>query len=220
MKTKIFKDLGKQRLETLTDGVFAIIMTILVLEVKVPQMSGDITNEVLAEVLLGEWPLIVSFFASFAILGTYWMAHNFIFQNYVRKMDRVLGYLNMLFLIMASMIPFSAHFVGVFYEFSTAITLYAVNIILIGLALFVMRRYILLRDDLRSPGIDKRDIDHGTIRIFLPPVFALISIAVSQFNTSVSLLLFTVPVLFNMVPGGLLFIEEYLFAHIKSKLPR
>lgn len=206
------KHLRKNRLGALTDGIFAIIMTILVLEIKVPNLPDGVNDRSLRAALQETWPLLVAFFASFAILATYWMAHNFIFQNYLRGMDRVLGYLNMVFLMFASLIPFSAHLLGEYYTYPTAIIFYSLNIICIGLALFVFRGYILNRPRLQSRRIDKRDVLHGTIRIFLPPAFALLSIGFSFFAPRVSLTLFAVPVFFNIIPGGLNYLERIIFA--------
>ena len=209
--TRPLKHLQKQRLEQLTDGIFAIIMTILVLEVKVPTLVGEFSDAELRVALQAAAPLLTSFFASFAILATYWMAHNFIFQNYLARTDRVLSYLNMVFLMFASLVPFSAHFLGEYYTYPTAIIFYSLNIIAIGLSLFVFRGYILTTPRLQSRHIDKRDIIHGTIRIFLPPVFAILSIAVSFFVPRVSLILFAFPVVFNMLPGGLNYLEQLVF---------
>ncbi len=203
--------LSKNRLETLTDGVFAIIMTLLVIEVQVPRLIGEFANNDLWIALDGIWPLISSFFISFAVLATYWMAHQFIFDNYVKQMDRVLAYLNMLFLSFASLVPFSANLLGLYFEYNVATIVYSINIILIGLSLYVMRAYILSQKDLQTKYILKQDVIHGTIRIFLPPVFSVVSIFVSFYNINLSLLFFAFPIIFNMIPGGLNWIEDRLF---------
>ena len=208
----MIKNLHPNRLEALTDGIFSIIMTILVLEVKVPE--GNYDNGELIHLLVEEWPIILGFFASFAILGTYWMAHNFIFQNYVRHIDRVLGYINMFFLMFASFIPFSAHFLGTYYQEPVAIILYAVNVIAIGGSLYFLRNYILKNPYLRKDEISRKDIIHGTVRIAMPPAFALLSIIISFWNYKLSLILFIVPVIFNIVPGGINYLE-YKFLHRK-----
>lgn len=203
--------LNKNRLETLTDGVFAIIMTLLVIEVRVPRLIGDFTNQDLWTALDSIWPLISSFFISFAVLATYWMAHQFIFDKYVKRIDRVLAYLNMLFLSFASLVPFSANFLGLYFEYNVATIVYSINIIFIGLSLFVMRAYILSHKDLQTDNIPQHDVIHGTIRIFLPPVFSFVSIWISFYSINLSLLLFAFPIIFNMIPGGLNWIEHSLF---------
>jgi uncharacterized membrane protein len=207
--------LQKHRLEALTDGVFAIIMTILVLEVKVPEILLHPSNTEAVQAIYDAIPLILSFFTSFSILGTYWMGHNFIFQNYVKHMNRELGYLNMFFLMMCSLIPFSAHFLGNFYQYSASIVVYAINVILIGFSLLILRNYILSKRNICYDNISKKDVIHGTIRIFMPPIFAVFSILISGISTQFSLLLFAVPVIFNIVPGGLNFIENK-FVHKKQ----
>ncbi|NJS41869.1 DUF1211 domain-containing protein [Candidatus Gracilibacteria bacterium] len=67
------------RINSLTDGVFAIIMTLLVLDVKVPEFTFTPTSNQLSRAVWQLLPDMASFFISFVLLATYWMAHNYIF---------------------------------------------------------------------------------------------------------------------------------------------
>ncbi len=209
--------MNKNRLSTLTDSVFAIIMTLLVLEIKVPEFAYSPNNNELASAIIQLLPDILSFFISFVLLGTYWMAHHFIFNNYVKKVDRVLSYMNMVFLLMASFIPFSSSLLGKYNDSDFAITFYGFNIIMIGLSLYFLRDYLLSKKNLRCDDIDHRDVIHGTIRIFLPPTFALMAIFIANFSLSISYILFIIPFVFNIIPGGLKYIESVLFNNVSTK---
>jgi uncharacterized membrane protein len=69
-------EVGAGRLEALTDGIFAIAMTILVLNVKLPDLAGSVSAGELFSSLAQLWPTLASFIVSFIILGMFWVAHH------------------------------------------------------------------------------------------------------------------------------------------------
>lgn len=98
------------RLETLADGVFAIVMTLLVFELRIPELPGAAAADLWAAVvLLG--PSLLSFIVSFLVLGVYWVGHHSQFQH-IRRADQTLLWLNILFLMCVSLVPFSAGMLG------------------------------------------------------------------------------------------------------------
>lgn len=93
-----------QRIEAFSDGVFAIAITLLVLEFKVPHESaGDAAA--LARALWKLWPSYFAYFLSFLIIGIYWVNHHYIFRIYKRS-DHIFALLNVLFLMCISFLPF------------------------------------------------------------------------------------------------------------------
>jgi uncharacterized membrane protein len=96
--------ISKSRLEALTDGMFAIVMTLLVLEITVPQISShepDVVRSELSKRLLDLWPKIFSYVISFIILAIYWRAHHRQF-HYITHSDGVLVWTNIMFLMAVS----------------------------------------------------------------------------------------------------------------------
>src|SRR5262245_23684787 len=93
-----------QRLITLSDGVFAIVLTLMVLEIHVPEFT-EATR--LRSALEDIRPSFIAFVISFAIVGISWMAHRDLFSM-LRLTDRNLVWLNMLYLLPLSLIPFGA----------------------------------------------------------------------------------------------------------------
>ncbi len=81
-----------------SDAVFAIAITLLALELEVPQMSENLAASELPSALLELWPKVFSFVLSFWIIGFYWLAHHRIF-HYIRLYDRRLLLINLLFLM-------------------------------------------------------------------------------------------------------------------------
>ena len=104
---------GKGRLETLTDGVFAIIMTILVFNISVPELilftEGDFASERLSAKFADLWPDFLAYIISFSTLGAFWVAHHRIFR-WILYVDRPLIWINISFLMIIGLIPFLDHF--------------------------------------------------------------------------------------------------------------
>lgn len=96
------------RLKTLADGVFAIAMTVLVLQLSVPAATeGTRLGKLLSEL----WPELLMYALSFLVLGVYWLIHHIIFNEIVRS-DSTLVWLNIVFLMLAALIPFSTALIG------------------------------------------------------------------------------------------------------------
>ena len=98
------------RLEAFSDGVFAIAITLLILEVKIPH-TEVVTPDRLAQGLLALWPAYGAYILSFVIIGIYWANHHYICNFYV-KSDHVLNLLTVLFLMCIAFVPFPTAILG------------------------------------------------------------------------------------------------------------
>src|SRR3989304_1493221 len=98
------RGLPANRLETLADGVFAIVMTILVLDLRVPETlgSGGLAGE-----LAALWPRFATYFISFIVLGIYWFAPPQVF-HFLARVNRTIVWLNIVFFMGVPMTPFAA----------------------------------------------------------------------------------------------------------------
>ena len=123
-----------QRIEAVSDGVFAIALTLLVFNIKVPVNIEIASEEALAGLFLKLVPQLLSYFLSFMTLGIYWTAHSTQF-HYIVKSDRHLNWINLFFLLFVSTIPFTTAFLSQFISFKFAVGIYWLNIILLGLLL-------------------------------------------------------------------------------------
>jgi len=186
------------RLDTLADGIFAIVMTLLVIDLKVPTVLEEVTNGALWGSLHTIGPALMTYFLSFAVLFTYWQAHHFIMGVYAKTVDRHLMNINGLFFVFVALVPFSTTFLGAHSDMQLAIGVYGVNIILIGLTLWWMRRHVLFNDHVESVELEQTELRHGLIRTLVPVMFALIAILVSFWSTFFSLMLFTLAIAFNL----------------------
>src|ERR1041385_9184169 len=89
------------RLEAFSDGVYAIAITLLVLDLKVPMVQDG----KLASALLHQWPMYFAFLISFAFIGIMWVNHHRLF-NHIRRCDNRLLFLNLLLLLGVTVVPF------------------------------------------------------------------------------------------------------------------
>jgi uncharacterized membrane protein len=186
------------RLDQLADGIFAIVMTILVFQIRIPIIDGTIDNSALWLQVAELFPLFLSYVLSFALLFTYWRAHHFFISIYAKNIDSVLTNINAIFFMLVSLVPFSASLLGQFSRNELSIIIFGAHIILIGLTLYWMRRYVLYSDHIKNPEISKREIRGSTIRTLAPVIFALIAILLSFWNIKLSLTLLTLAVIFNL----------------------
>jgi len=130
----------RARLETLVDGVFAIAMTILVLEVKVPELADRRSAEDLLEALMHHGYVIGAYFFSFAMLGLFWIWHHRLAEK-VRELDLPLMVCALSFLSLVCFFPFASALLG---RYTTNLTALLVYVPVIGLILLLQTLFFWL----------------------------------------------------------------------------
>jgi uncharacterized membrane protein len=129
--------MNKNRLEAFSDGVFAIVITLLVLDIRIPEEEYS----KLPELLLGLLPRVISYAMSFAIIGIYWVGHHQSFQL-INKTDGGFLWLNILLLLFVSFIPFPTSLMGRYPMQSLPIFIYGANLICTNATAFAMLIYL------------------------------------------------------------------------------
>ena len=167
---------GTDRLGALSDGLFAIVLTLLVLQFEVPEIPPEAVASELLPSLLALQPLLFSYVLSFTVVGLYWVVHHDLF-SLVERHDRVLLYLNLLFLLLVSFLPFPTELIG---TYGTRLTwaLYAVNLATIGLLMTAIWSYAALRG-FTNERVDGRTARFVTVRGLIGPAVFALSILVS-----------------------------------------
>ncbi|HTE49149.1 MAG TPA: TMEM175 family protein [Candidatus Paceibacterota bacterium] len=204
------------RLDQLSDGIFAIVMTILVFQIKLPAIWGPIDNADLWLEIQKLIPLFLSYALSFALLFTYWRAHHFFVTIYAKNVDSMLININALFFMLISLVPFSASILGQFSNNELSVIIFGIHIILIGLTLYWMRRYVIYSPHIQNPEMSEREIRGSTVRTLAPVVFAIIAIPLSFLSIKFSLVLFTLAVIFNLSSYSTRISEKFLVAAEKK----
>jgi uncharacterized membrane protein len=186
------------RLHGLTDAFFAIVMTLLVLELKTPE-SDIKTNHQVWHILTQNMPTILSYLISFALLFIYWRAHTFIISVVAKNLDVNLVNLNIVFLLLVGVVPYTTHLLGLYPQTQAAIIVYAVNIILIGLLLWAMRAYIDYSEKIKSENRTTDQRINANIRLFTPIICAAIAILLCFLNTWLAFGVILLGIAFNLL---------------------
>jgi uncharacterized membrane protein len=158
------------RLEAFSDGVFAIAITLLVLELHVP--AG---HEALLRGLGHEWPRYLGYFVSFAFIGGVWIAHSNL-TRFIKAADPDLLRLNLMLLLFVSFLPFTTA-IAATHLFASNLTLHEVTVstsaervaaVVFGLnlTLAALMVYLMLRHAGRTPGLAADDLAEGELQAF------------------------------------------------------
>lgn len=185
------------RLEGLTDGVFAIAMTILALDLRIPH---QLTSLSLRDILFNNIPTkLVVYLCSFVILGTLWIAMNFQ-TGLLERINRPYLWTHVLYLMIICVVPFSASLVAAYPENPLSISFFAVNLLCCNLTQFLIIQCA-SRYQLNSKLYSDQTRLAALKRIFVAPFFYIASLFVAHFAPYVAFALLVVPIVVYMFPG-------------------
>jgi uncharacterized membrane protein len=131
------------RLAALSDGIFAVAMTLLVLDLRVPvnEFAQAIPSEqLLADALVALAPRLLTYLLSFLTLGIFWVGQQ-TQLNYFARSNRNLTWIHLGFLMAVSLLPFSTSLLAEFISYRLAVVIYWLNLLLLGVMLYVSWRY-------------------------------------------------------------------------------
>jgi uncharacterized membrane protein len=142
MRTTDSSSLSKTRFESFSDGVFAIAITLLILEVRIPEKTPDpATNVQQLHALISIWPQYLVYAASFATIGIMWLNHHALFNN-VRRITHGMALANLLLLALVSFLPFTTEVLGRFGLSPIAVVYYGITMVAISLAYNLVLRQV------------------------------------------------------------------------------
>jgi uncharacterized membrane protein len=125
-----------ERLAALSDGIFAVAMTLLVLDLKVPATEAIHSERDLAHALLALAPRLLMFAMSVLTLGIFWVGQQ-TQLNHLERSNRSLSWIHIAFLGVVAMVPFSTALLAEFTAYRTALIVYWLNLLLLGLTLYL-----------------------------------------------------------------------------------
>ncbi len=129
-----------ERVAALSDGVFAVAMTLLVLDLHAPAATAIGSNHDLIQALLGLAPRLLVYLMSFLTLGIFWIGQQ-TQMNHLGRGDRNLAWIHLAFLAAVTLMPFSTALMAEFIEYRAALLTYWSNILLLGAVLYLAWRY-------------------------------------------------------------------------------
>jgi uncharacterized membrane protein len=189
------RSLNRSRVLTLSDGVFAIAMTLLVLELRVPERTVAGPVDVLREIR----PSFIAFLISFFVIASAWANHRDLFEV-IRLTDRNLVWLNLVYLLPLAMIPFGAALLSRYGSDRVSLTIYGGLLLAIALMRLVIWLYATSRPHLLFEPVDPELRRAGVLLVIVPISLYVVAIALAQVGNvpqDISLVIYAlVPVLY------------------------
>lgn len=171
---------GLERLVFFSDAVFAIAITLVALEIRLPQMEGEVSNDKLLSALSALWPRYLGFGISFLAIGLYWLAHHRTFRTVVRY-DMRLMVLNLLLLASVAFMPFPTSVVSE-YANRVGTQLYALAAAIVGSLMTAIWLYTHINGRMTEQPMTRREFRRGLVRVLVAPVVFALSIVLAVFN--------------------------------------
>ena len=197
------KGLSKHRIEALSDGIFAFAMTLLVLDIKMPKLPETAVQAGrLAPSLLVLWPKFFSYFLSFVILGVFWVGHHG-YMHFLKRTDRWLLWINLLFLLLIVCVPFSTDLLGDYPMQKVAVMIYGSNIAALGFTLYLQWWYATTQHRLVGRDLEREAIRKGALRPLGGAAIYLCAVFLALVNPIVSLIIYAAVPLLYILPGPL-----------------
>ncbi len=170
----------------LSDGVFAIAITLLVLDIRVPDIPENLVASELPMELLSLWPKYLGYFLSIVGISTFWVIHHSIFRP-TRAYDRTLLYLNFLFLMVVAFVPFPTSLLGEYGNHQLPVAIYAATLATGRLLLTAIHWYSTRNDRLLGGAPNPVTVRFFLIRGLAIPAIFLLSIGISFFSVSAAI---------------------------------
>ena len=200
--------IGTTRVETFSDGVIAIIITIMVLELKLPDFDRDDTTTKIWDHLTHLGPYFAAYILSFTMIGIFWTNHHHMF-HLLEKTDEGLLWQNLLLLFWISLIPFATAMIGANPLLPVSSAVYGFVMLMTTLMIAIMRSYTMRKglvhhDENRDTDkkIDKASVK-GRTKSFLGTAAYLVSIPLAYVNVYFAFICFAIPPIIFFIPTGI-----------------
>ncbi len=171
------------RLILFSDAVFAIAITLLIIDLRIPEVPGPVTEIKLLNAFLGLLPKIIGFLLSFLLIGLYWTIHHRMFGFVINYTQKLL-WINLLFLLGIVILPFSTAFYSeyTFNFLKTPIFIYSINFCYIGIMSFFLWKYVSNPKNNLSENLPVPMANYYSFRAIAIPIIFAVIIIVSFFN--------------------------------------
>lgn len=195
------EDLGETgRIEAFSDGVFSIAITLLVLEIKIPQPTPGV---LLAVALWHQWPAFAAYALSFVTIGIMWASHHKMFML-IRKSDHNFRMINVLFLMFVSFLPYPTALVAQYLREPagrrTAVVVYAATFLAIALMWSGVWRYAIWNGRLLGPHVEAARVNALSRQYAVGPAAYAIGLALAFVSPAACLVWLGILALFYALP--------------------
>lgn len=208
MSTQLHNELKKEfqleRMILFSYAVFAIAITLLVIEIKIPEIHENVSDKALLKSLVHLIPKFIGFLISFMLIGIYWTVHHRMF-GFVTNYTRKLLLLNLFFLCFVALMPFSTGFYSEYagpelfrQQLKVPLTFYVLNFCCVGFINYLMWLYITNpKNKVVEPAIDPLTAKLAKLRALVIPLIFLLMLPVAYFTNV--LFAFYMPILIPVI---------------------
>lgn len=187
------------RFELFSDGVFAIAMTLLIIEIKPPDLSGDSPAQAIAK-LLHLWPHILGYITSFLVIGVVWINHHALF-HFLKRVDRISLIINLVLLLCVAFVPFPTALLGSHSNSWPVVVFYGLSMALVGVAYNALWFYAVRQYIVTECLIDRRALRAASLWTLGYPAAYLLATALALVSLKLSLALYVLIPIFYLLPG-------------------
>ena len=190
------------RIEAFSDGVFAVAITLLVLNIKIPGLDLSNDKQVWTQ-LLSEWPMLAAYATSFATIGVMWLNHHRLYSH-IKRTDTGLLLLNLLLLLVIVFIPVPTALVAEYLarpDIHAAALLYSGTNVFLAICFNLLWRYASYHNRLLGKNVNTRAVKAISEQYWFGPLVYLIAFALALFSAPASIVLnFLLALFFAMPP--------------------
>jgi len=190
----------KNRLEALIDGIFAVALTLLVLDIKLPDSATFSSNDQLWAKLLSLERHFAIYVISFIVIAMYWISHHIHF-HFIRYTDRRLIWINMVYLLLISFVPFATDLVGDHKDLILPCEIYGVTLLALSGVSFLHLDYLSRHPYLTSKELTPEVVRLIKRRILLFTIIPIISMIIAFYSTLLSLYTYLLLLLAHFFTG-------------------
>ena len=176
------ESLGLERIVFFSDAVMAIAITLLAIDIRVPEIELSAAAAELPMQLAAIMPNVLTFFISFIVIGIYWISHHRYF-SYIKRYDTRLMLLNLMFLFFIACMPFVASLLGRFPSVPIALVIYTLAVAALGTSMALIWHYASKNHRLIEADIDAATIRTINIRLFVAPLMFLVAVPFAFVST-------------------------------------
>lgn len=189
-ETEMQSELSTSRIEFFSDGVFAIAITLLIIEIKVPQLHNTDGVTGLGAALFDLWSHYFAYVLSFLMIGIYWVNHHYLFGLFKRT-NHIFGLLNVFFLMCIAFVPFPTAVLGEYltdeHNRHTAVIFYALGLALPAFGWFLIWFYASRNFRLIDKNLNPKFVAYLTRKFLITDIIYLSALLISLWNSILGL---------------------------------
>lgn len=191
--------LEKNRLEALTDGILAVAMTILVLDIKLEADDAITSDAHLINHLLSVERTFSVYLVSFIVLAMFWISHTLQF-HYVKRVDRRMLWISLVFMLLVTLVPFTTNVLITYETLLLPVVMYGVNLALIAATLIANVNYLSKHPHLATAEFTPLVSAYIHRRLAIVALIPVAAIAMAFFSTRISLYMYFLMLLVHFLP--------------------